>query len=229
MTNRRKFIAGLGALATGSAAAMGTGAFSSVQADRGITVEVAGDSAALLSLEPTDSPNADYVNRDGDALSLQFDGSHAEQSADVYSGDVNGLNADSFTTINNLFDITNRGTQDIFVYMLQDPDGDGTNELGTDTGLSFAAGSANDYYQEEVGGTGLLNTQTKSGLPDHPIPAAIRVDVGNTMPGVGAIFGGYLGDITELDQDITIVAEAVSEYERGDEVAANDEEFELPY
>ncbi len=113
--------------------------------------------------------------------------------------------------------------------MLQDPDGDGTKELGSgnENGISFAAGSANDYYNEQMGGTGLMNTQEKSGLPNHPVPAAIRVDVGNTMPDVGAIFGGYLGDLSELDMDITIVAEAVSSYEDGDTVPENDEKFDI--
>lgn len=227
---RRKFIAGLGSLTAAGAAGIGTGAFSSVSASRGINVDIAGDASAFLSIEKTDDPNADYVTVEEDgSISLQFDGSHAEGNSDLNAGQVSGLNTDSFTQIGELFDITNRGTQDVFVYMLQDPDGDDTNELGPGTGLSFASKSANDYFQEEIGGTGLLDTQTKEGLPNHPVPAAIRVDVGNTMADVGAIFGGYLGDIQELDMDIKIVAEAVGDYDRGDEVAANDEEFELPY
>ncbi|MFC7069038.1 hypothetical protein [Halobaculum lipolyticum] len=225
---RRKFLAAMGTAAAGTAGAMGTGAFTSVSANRGITVEVAGDASAFLSLEPTDSPNTQYVDRSGDALSLEFDGGHADRTAGVDSSEVDGLNANGLTVIGELFDITNRGTQDVFVYMLQDPDGDGTKEFGTNTGVGWFGQSANDYYQQEVGGQGMLDTQQKSGLPPVPIPAAHRVDVGNTMPNIAALFGGYLGDIPEeLNTDITIVANAVSSYDKGDQVAANDETFDL--
>jgi len=50
MANRRKFIAGLGALATGSAAAVGTGAFTSVSAERSVTIDTADDAYAFLRL-----------------------------------------------------------------------------------------------------------------------------------------------------------------------------------
>lgn len=218
---RRKFIAGVGSLAAAGAAGIGTGAFSSVQADRGIDIDVTGDASAFLSFEKTDNPNADYVSIGEDGtISLEFDGSHASGNSNVDAGNVEGLNADSFTQIGELFNITNRGTQDIFVYMLQDPDGDGENEIGPGTGVDFAAGSANEH----VDGVGLTNTQGKGDLPDHPAPASIRIDVGNTMPDVGAIFGGYLDDISELDMNVKIVAEAVDMYDDADDVAANDEE-----
>lgn len=217
----------MGTAAAGTAGAMGTGAFTSVSANRGISVEVAGDASALLSLEPTDSPNAQYVDRSGDALTLQFDGGHADRTAGVDSSEVAGLNADGLTVIGELFDITNRGTQDVFVYMLQDGDGDGTNEFGTGTGIGFFGESANESYMEEVGGQGMLDTQEKDGLPPVPIPAAHRVDVGNTMPNIAALFGGYLGEIPdELNSTVTIVANAVSSYEKGDQVPANDEQYD---
>ena len=48
---RRKFVIGLGALATGSAAAMGTGAFTAAEADRAVDVAVVNDAAGLLGIE----------------------------------------------------------------------------------------------------------------------------------------------------------------------------------
>ena len=48
---RRKFIIGAGALATGSAAAVGTGAFSTAQVDRDANVEIVNDSDSLVSLD----------------------------------------------------------------------------------------------------------------------------------------------------------------------------------
>ena len=40
---RRKFLIGAGSLAAGSAAAMGTGAYSYAEADRTVTVDTTGD------------------------------------------------------------------------------------------------------------------------------------------------------------------------------------------
>ena len=49
---RRKFIIGAGALASGSAAAIGTGAFSVAETERNITAVAVDDSDALLALHP---------------------------------------------------------------------------------------------------------------------------------------------------------------------------------
>lgn len=56
---RRKFVIGLGSIAAGGAAAMGTGAFTSATVkDRGFTADITADDVALVGLEPT-SPYAD--------------------------------------------------------------------------------------------------------------------------------------------------------------------------
>ena len=75
---RRKFVIGMGALATGSAAAVGTGAFNFARVDRDVDVSVADDSSAFLGLEST----SDYAEeREGD-LVLAFDGSIDGQKGD---------------------------------------------------------------------------------------------------------------------------------------------------
>jgi hypothetical protein len=50
MVDRRRFLAGLGALAIGSGALVESGAFSTVRGDRGVNVGTAADSNALLGL-----------------------------------------------------------------------------------------------------------------------------------------------------------------------------------
>lgn len=119
MANRRKFITGLGALAAGSAAAVGTGAFTSVQADRSVSVAVSDDSDALLALttDPNDdgtdeADNAAYVNTSGSAASINVD------SAASTTG--TGVNANATTQITDLFKVVNQGTQAAVVYV--DPD-----------------------------------------------------------------------------------------------------------
>jgi hypothetical protein len=112
---RRKFLIGTGALASGSAAAVGTGAFTSVTADRDLTVNVSGDSSAFLAFDLEDEPNADYaqVNNSGDStLEIALDGSLTDSDGNP-SGD--GVNEDAYTVIRDIFTITNQGTQDIYV------------------------------------------------------------------------------------------------------------------
>jgi hypothetical protein len=97
---RRKFVVGLGSLAAGGAAATGTGAFASVEATRGVSVTVAGDSSAYLGLEDTSS----YAEVNGKQLSLNF-------AANGNGGA--GINADSVSTFDGVFRMTNNGPNEL--------------------------------------------------------------------------------------------------------------------
>ena len=90
MANRRKFIAGLGALATGSAAATGTGAFTQMSANRNANINVVNDSAGLIALKD-DTPN-DVVSQEGGQLTIDFD--PADKGA--------GVNVDSYYRVGNI-------------------------------------------------------------------------------------------------------------------------------
>lgn len=98
---RRKLLAGLGSLAAGGAAAVGSGAFATTTMDRGLDVQVAGDANAYLGLESTSA----YASQNGNQLTLQFDGSNNQRG--------NGLNEDSDTQFRNVFKVTNNGTNAI--------------------------------------------------------------------------------------------------------------------
>ena len=110
---RRKFVAGLGALVSGSAAAVGTGAFTSVTADRSVDVEVAGDSNAYLQLEKiSGEPNSQqYVNVDSGEVSFDF----SDGNNDV-AGGGSGFNPDAVTEVENLLRVGNQGTQEVEFY-----------------------------------------------------------------------------------------------------------------
>ncbi|WP_311172425.1 DUF1102 domain-containing protein [Halobellus ordinarius] len=96
---RRKFVVGLGSLAAGSAAAMGTGAFASVEATRTVGVNVTGDKSAYLGLEEM-SP---YAEHNGKQLVLDFSD----------NGDGDGINPDSVTTFDGVFQMTNNGPNNL--------------------------------------------------------------------------------------------------------------------
>jgi hypothetical protein len=108
---RRKFVVGLGALASGSAAAVGTGAFTSVNAERSVDVEVAGDANAYLGLEPvSSSPNSAYVQVNSGEVSFDFSDSN-DNLNNATSGA--GFNPDAVTDVEDLLRVTNQGTQDV--------------------------------------------------------------------------------------------------------------------
>ena len=101
---RRKFVVGLGALATGTAAATGTGAFSQASASRGVSVSVVSDNSAFATLLADDSglENSEYAEQQNGKLELRFN-----ESADVNSGgflsDGTGLSTDSEYFFDNVF------------------------------------------------------------------------------------------------------------------------------
>ena len=101
---RRKFVIGMGALATGSAAAVGTGAFAAAGADRDVNVEVVGDSNAFLGLESTSAYAEEGEN---DELSLDF--------SDKFDSDVDasGLNPNADTRFDDIFKISNNGEDEV--------------------------------------------------------------------------------------------------------------------
>ena len=107
---RRKFVIGAGALATGSAAAFGTGAFSTVEADRTAEVDIQGDADAYLGLDALAEPYADF---DDGVLVLDFGAETAN--------DGEGINDLAITTFTEVFSIENQGTEDVGVW-IQDGD-----------------------------------------------------------------------------------------------------------
>jgi len=94
---RRKFVVGLGSVAAGGAAAMGSGAFNIARADRDIDVEVVDDSDAYLGLEPTSA----YSETVDGQLRVAFDGTIAEQDGDGLSENANYVFTDVFAIRNN--------------------------------------------------------------------------------------------------------------------------------
>jgi hypothetical protein len=110
---RRKFIAGMGSLAAAGAAGIGTGAFSTVNAERSVSVSTAADSEALLALDPT-GENSAYASGAGTGA-VTIDISDSNDSG--FSGDPNGVNTNALTQIFDIFKVRNQGTQAAVVYV----------------------------------------------------------------------------------------------------------------
>ncbi|GAA0514285.1 DUF1102 domain-containing protein [Halorubrum aquaticum] len=103
---RRKFIIGAGALATGSSAAVGTGALSSQSSTRSVSAAVVNDNNGLVGLNIDDSSleNTEYASHQNGQLTLTFEG--ASNSGSFSSSD--GLNPDSTLYFDNVFQIRNQ-------------------------------------------------------------------------------------------------------------------------
>jgi hypothetical protein len=111
--NKEKLLFGLGAV-SGSAAIVGSGAFSSTQVERGVSVSVVGDESAFLALEPTDGPNGQYASTDSNGL-LEV---QVSEENDKLSGE--GLNPSSYYDLGKVFKITNQGSQAVGVWIEHD-------------------------------------------------------------------------------------------------------------
>jgi hypothetical protein len=95
-------------LGGGGAVATGTGAFTSVTADRDVSVAVADDTDAFLRIERVPgSPNSQqYVTQTDGELAIDVSGSG--------NGGA-GVNIDSVTVFRDLFQVGNQGTQAVDV------------------------------------------------------------------------------------------------------------------
>ena len=125
---RRQFVLGLGTIAASGAAAVGSGAFTSVEADRTISVETAQDSDAFLKL---DTPGKAERSSSGDLVEFEFPSLAEQVEDDVNPQNPQGLGSDSVYRFasdvdgsNGLLKITNSGTQPVDVFAEQETSGD---------------------------------------------------------------------------------------------------------
>ena len=120
MPSRRSVLVGLGGLVAGGGALIGTGAFTTVEAERTVNVQTAGDASAFLGIEAaarnddtgstpgseTQTPvnENEYVVQNGDTVQINLDGN---------SEGASGLNQNAKTTFRDLVKLTNNGTQNV--------------------------------------------------------------------------------------------------------------------
>ena len=112
MVKRRTQVFVLFALAGAIMLAVGTGAFSTVSAQRTVDVATAGDDSALLELTAHTGPNGQgaYAQQTSGQLEILIDGS-------LTSG--GGVNLNATTTIRDVFNVTNQGSQPVGVWIVK--------------------------------------------------------------------------------------------------------------
>lgn len=138
--NRRKFLIGAGSIAAGTAAAMGTGAVTSVSAKREVSVDVVGDASAYLKL----GSDGAYVSNDNDD----------EFTIDVGGSDGGpGLNQDAVTVIDSAFYIQNELPRDKNIQITLSYSGPGvvgdvsTLDQSNNEGVYFEVADSNQIIQ----------------------------------------------------------------------------------
>jgi len=147
---KRRTLLGSAAMTLGGASVIGTGAFTSVRAERSISVDVVGDADAFLQLQPYCSTENNTQSEDesvdpGDEP-LQSSDFVYETSAETIAIDLTehisgheghghiegeGITDNSLWRFPNAFRITNQGTQPVCIDLqVQDNDGEVTLNSG---------------------------------------------------------------------------------------------------
>ncbi|OIB58947.1 hypothetical protein [Natrialba sp. SSL1] len=147
--NRRTTLIGLGTIVAGGGAALGTGAFDTVEADRSVDIETTGDGGALLGLEIL----SDTLAGDGEA------------DEDVIEFDLDNLNADATTTFEDALEITNNGTEPVTVTIEDESE---ENLIGdVDKAMSFTRDSSDSA----------IDLGTEDDEDEHQATLAVEFDL----------------------------------------------------
>jgi len=214
---RRKFVVGLGSLAAGGAAAMGSGAFSTASANRNIGVQVRSDTNAYLGL----SGDPDYTAETNGTLEINFDG----------NGQGSGINGNADTEFTDLLTVSNQGTELVLVWI----DLNALNaEIGPNSGtadgsfvtayLSMDANAlANGTGSGMDGGDGIADPGEQAPGTSGPtgawgvfVPPGESVDIALSFIGVpasdiGDVYNATLG-INAASEDAEIFSDVVDQY-----------------
>ena len=154
--NRRNVLIGLGTIVAGGGAALGTGAFSSVEAERTVNIETADDSDAFLQIRANseyDGDEDEYVDDEDGIVSINI----GEEGDDGI-----GVNRDAVTTFEDLLEVENAGTQNVGFYVRDD------ENLGDGEELDFRVGE-----QSIVGDNGSVDLAESNGSET----VTIRIDL----------------------------------------------------
>ena len=160
-----------------------TGAFTSVQAQRTVSVNVANDSAALLAMSPNGTANGQYATFDGDgALTINLD-------SNIGNGNADGVNPNATTSIGSVFDIQNQAPQEVKIYI---------EKSGGDTGRIT-------LFQANDTGTSVPDTDSSTLTLTSGDKVAIGLSIDTTQSG-----GGVLGEDDSFNVELTVNAEDTS-------------------
>ncbi|MCU4750797.1 DUF1102 domain-containing protein [Halobacteria archaeon AArc-curdl1] len=191
---RRKFLIGVGGSSLGASAIIGSGAFTRIESQRRVKIEVAEDPDAYLGLDGCpDSDNSSYTEID-DSGHLAVEMSPENENSDNDLG--SGINSDSFTWFDNVFQICNQGKQDVCVWI--------------DASITEGLELDEDYDDEDIVDFYLGGNREQSLVGEEngillPVGECICVGIATVTKGLEA------GDQLLEDDEIVIHADADAE------------------
>ena len=112
--NKRKWVAALGLVAVMTGVVFGTGAFTQVEAERTVDVDVADDSEAFLGIYET-TGNYTQTTSGTSTVEITLNGSSSANGI--------GVNDNAVTTVNSVLNISNQGTQEVRISVENAPQG----------------------------------------------------------------------------------------------------------
>lgn len=190
---RRKFLIGTGSAAIGGSALLGSGAFSRVESQRSVTIQVAEDENAYLGLTGCpDSPNQSYTDDDGKGhLTVDMTPDNPTDAGGI------GVNSDSRTWFHRVFQICNNGKKQVCVWIEDDDD---WPEVGEEDSEEFEGDRRVEFYVEDDPDESLIGMDNAVHLPlGECLCVGIKTNTKSLSEGDELL--------EELDNEITIVAD----------------------
>lgn len=195
---RRKFLLGVGSTAAAGTALIGSGAFSRVESDRSVTVQIANDPNAYLGMDDcvvdgSETPNSSYAHLDQYGH-LEIDMSPTNPT----EGDGEGINSDSTSWFHNVFQICNQGKQASCIYIEDDEDWP-TVQSGDDVPSDAVGERQVDFYYMDEDSRSIVGEENKLTLTvGECVCIGIKTRSYNLSEGDFAL--------DALDDEITIIA-----------------------
>lgn len=188
--DRRKFLIGTGSLAAGTAGAIGTGAFSSVTAQREFE----------LTIQPDN--NSPYLNFNETSEYAEYGNNNLKLSFQANSQGGGGVNSRANSRFNDVFEIENLGTNDVYVWFPSFLQGQDVNSAAGAASVQFlvpeqpAPNDSGEGHRYQAGGSIAVdeldiswpNDQPATAKPSNPIP-----DIGTGSNPTGQVLTQYTG------------------------------------
>jgi hypothetical protein len=166
---RRKFVVGLGSLAAGASAVVGTGALSKTAMDRDLTGKIVGDSNAYVGVSGSNQ-NGAHVDTSGAQIALRFDGTSTNGGS--------GLNSDSINWFDNTFVVSindvdsNRVQTDYDVWITKNP--------------NMARSGRLHFYNDQQRNDSIVGSSNAHSISTNGVrPVGVRIDLRDMNLGAG--------------------------------------------
>jgi hypothetical protein len=189
---RRKFLVGMGSMAAGGAATIGSGAFESGQAEgRRVDAEIEDDPDAYIGIEPADNPQGDAFARVGDdngRAIVDFNGIETNDEDDALSSAVGeGPNGNAEFVLPDVLTITNQTPEEVEVSL------SAAVESVSAVGANASSFTANVVPQGNDVSSGIPEPGVALSLDNNPSDASLGV--GETINvGFGLDTKGFTSD-----------------------------------